>query len=106
MTLDTIVLAEELFDDDAMILQEPDMTELALCRRDGTGVRVAFGRVPWLGFWSRKRGGLRYVCVEPWFGADDPLDASGILEEKQDIRRLAPGGVFDWTVSIEPLDRI
>ena len=35
--------------------------------------------------------GMPYVCVEPWLGVDDPVDADGDIRRKQAIERLQPG---------------
>lgn len=98
-----IMLAESLFDEDAMIFRAPQSTHITLCRADGGRVRFSFGRVPYLGVWSKKRKGLPYVCLEPWFGVDDPIDADGDIAHKEGIQRLAAGGVFKMPMKIMPL---
>lgn len=103
LSMDSLILQEELFDEDAMIFTKPEMERISLCREDGTGITMDFGRVPWLGIWSRKRGGLGYVCIEPWFGVDDPLDSSGNLEEKAGIQKLEPGMAFEWHIVLTSL---
>ena len=97
-----IELNEELFDADAMLLHAPACEGATLRRRDGTGVRFEFGRVPWVGVWTRARSGLRYVCIEPWYGVDDPVDAQGDIERKPDIVRLPAGDTFEMSLSIRP----
>ena len=99
---EAIELREELFDADAMLLRAPACAGATLRRRDGTGVRFEFGRVPWVGVWTRARSGLRYVCIEPWYGVDDPVDAQGDIERKPDIVRLPAGDTFEMNLSIRP----
>ena len=100
---ETIELQETLFDADAMLLRAPACEGATLRRADGTGVRYEFGRVPWVGVWTRAHGGLPYICIEPWYGVDDPVDAQGDIEKKLDIVRLDAGETFTMKLSIRPL---
>ena len=63
---------------------------------------MGFGRVPWLGLWSRTGGGLRYICIEPWFGVDDEAIADRQLIHKTGIQRLAQGEEFAMDIGIHP----
>lgn len=94
-----ITLAQELFDADAMIFFAPQAQAMTLRRACGS-VRVAFGSVPYLGVWSKKRGGMRYVCIEPWFGVDDFEKSDGCIRHKAGMVTLMPGGQFVWPLSI------
>ena len=98
----SIVLAEALFDDDAMLFSRPTANAAVLERADHSGVRFEFGNVPWVGVWSRKRKGLPYVCIEPWYGVDDPVDAQGDIEQKRDIVHLPAGETFVMNMKITP----
>ena len=64
---------------------------------------VSLGGATCLGFWSMSGKGLPYVCIEPWWGLDDPWNASGKIEEKPLIEALASGGrrVFEIKIVIE-----
>lgn len=97
-----ITLREELFDDDALLVHHPKSTGAMLLRKDNTGMRFDFGQVPWVGIWSKKRKGLKYVCIEPWYGVDDPIDAAGDIEHKLDVVHLPAGEVFEMNMRISP----
>lgn len=99
---ETIVLQEEMFDADAMLIHKPACEGVTLCCRDGARVRIDFGRVPWVGVWTHARAGLKYICIEPWYGVDDPVDAQGDIDHKLDIVRLDPGKVFTMQLTICP----
>ena len=43
---------------------------------------------------------MAYVCVEPWFGVDDTVDASGALDETLGGQRLPAGEVFATSMRI------
>lgn len=86
-----ILLRPELFDRDAMILEALAARAATLRRRDGTRLRIDYGDVSFLGLWSMPGKGMPYVCVEPWLGVDDPVDADGDIRRKRAIERLQPG---------------
>lgn len=97
-----IELQEDLFEADAMLLRKPACDAATLRRKDGSGVRFEFGRVPWVGVWTRAHGGLPYICIEPWYGVDDPVDADGDIVKKLDIVHLPAGEAFEMKLSIQP----
>ncbi len=101
----SLTLEETLFDADAMLLGGGRVTELLLHRKSGRDVRFTCDETPWLGLWSRKRAGLPYVCIEPWFGVDDPEDASGDVTQKLDIQMLPPQMEFVMNYAMDILDR-
>lgn len=99
----TLVLTEDLFDEDAMLLRGGDISALCLCKKAGEALRITCDRTPWLGLWSRKRAGLSYLCIEPWYGVDDPEQADGAIEKKQDIQCLRPGETMSLCYSVARL---
>ena len=50
---------------------------------------------PHFGIWSKKDSG--FLCLEPWCGYSDYVDASGEIAEKSAIQSLKPQGVFERT---------
>lgn len=93
-------LEERLFAADAMILCSPAATQAHLRRKNGRDVRFFFDRSPFVGVWSKPGAGMAYVCVEPWFGVDDTVDASGALDDKLGVQRLPAGEVFATSMRI------
>lgn len=63
-------------------------------------VKVDFGTAPYLGVWAKPQA--PYVCIEPWFGLDDDVFATGKIEEKKGIVKLPAKEVFEFTVKVEP----
>ncbi|MBR3927543.1 MAG: aldose 1-epimerase family protein [Clostridia bacterium] len=86
-----IPLSGSLFKDDAMLFEAPASERCTLRRLSGKDITLDFGKVTWLGIWSRAREDLRYVCVEPWFGVDDEVGFMGDVSEKTGIECLKPG---------------
>lgn len=56
----------------------------------GHGFGMEYTGFRWLGIWA-KNTEAGFLCLEPWNGIADSLDASGELSEKLGIRKLAPG---------------
>ena len=100
MTLDG-----SLFEDDAMILDHPEINQIILRKAEGTDIRFTFDTVPYFGLWTRHLPGneVRYICLEPWFGVDDPVDADGLIEHKEGIRVLGKNETQSLTISAEAL---
>lgn len=98
----TISLSHTLFQDDAMIFDEIASRSITLSRKDGSCVRVEYADAPCVGIWSRGTPPLRYVCIEPWHGMDDPVNASGIFTDKAHCHILSPGESFVFPIRILP----
>ena len=102
-----IPLTEHLFDDDALIFKSVESTSVSVkCRRSARAVRIDTGGAPHLGLWAKP--GADYVCIEPWWGYDDPADAAdgelrhkpGELRHKPGIQPLSPGKTFETAITI------
>lgn len=85
-----IPLHSHLFDKDALIFKKLESREASLShRKRGPIVKLEFEDFDYLGIWAKP--GAPFVCLEPWLGIADSVDHSGILAEKEGIRKLAPG---------------
>lgn len=93
-----IVITQDIFAQDALLFDGLRSRGATLVRANGRNVHVDFGGAPCLGIWAKP--GAPYVCIEPWFGIDDPWNASGELCEKFRIRSLAAGGEFRFAVTV------
>ena len=97
-----LVLTGSLFEADAMLLEKPDVAGVTLQRVEGAFVRLEFDKVPWLGVWSKPAGGgLRYVCLEPWLGVDDPVDSNHDIEHKEAVQSLAAGEEAAFNLAVQ-----
>ncbi len=97
---DHLQLGDELFENDAFVLKQPDCKSVSLKHRDGETI-VTMSCDSWtaIGFWTKK--GAPFFCIEPWWGWADQVDSSGKLEEKAGIRKLHPGEQERLEYSIE-----
>ena len=94
-----IVITDDIFDNDAVILPSPASTSAELI--DGTGkayLKMEFGKVPYLLLWAKPKA--PYVCFEPWHGICDFKESTGELENKPGIITLPPAQSFEQKYSI------
>ncbi|WP_268036431.1 aldose 1-epimerase family protein [Algoriphagus sp. PAP.12] len=85
----TIQLHEHIFDGDALIFKHLKSRSITLNHKDrGPLVAMEFNDFDYLGIWAKP--GAAFVCIEPWLGVGDAADHSGILSEKDGIRKLSP----------------
>ena len=86
-------LSEEMFENDALILDGPGLSQITLCHPDRMPyVSVSCNTFPYLGIW--KKPGAPFVCLEPWDGRTDNVGAPADLEKKSGMISLAPGEVY------------
>ena len=97
---DKIQLTDHLFDQDALVFKGLKSNTVTLKSGNGTkAVRVDFPGFTHLGIWSKGKG-APYVCIEPWFGIDDPVGFKGDIPNKEGIVFLEPGEVFTCEYTI------
>ncbi|HJO94316.1 MAG TPA: aldose 1-epimerase family protein [Victivallales bacterium] len=95
-----IKLHKNIFNEDALIFTNVKSRNIYVKNnKTGRNVKVGITNHPDLGIWAKPSAS--YVCIEPWFGHDDPVDVSGHIENKPGILTLEPGNVFKTGYSIE-----
>lgn len=62
----TIPLQHELFDLDAVVLQDTSRTVTICSQKSQRSVTVAFPDFPFVGLWHAPKTDAPYVCIEPW----------------------------------------
>lgn len=93
-------LKKELFSSDAIVLKHIQSTSVSIkSAKTPHGLTVHFKGFPYLGIWETKGGD--FVCIEPWCGIADSVNASGKLEEKEGINLLQSSAKFEVGFSIE-----
>lgn len=86
-----IALSRGLFDNDALIYEIKGENIFTIqTEKNDYAVSVKFTDFPYVGIWSPPQTDAPFVCIEPWFGIADTIDATGNLKEKLGIRVLAP----------------
>jgi galactose mutarotase-like enzyme len=95
---DELPLNDQIFDRDALVFKNLHPRTLTLqSRSNPRWVRMQCGGAPDLGIWSKPKA--PFVCMEPWFGYEDPVDHRGDFSQKPGIFHIAPGS--SWTTRYE-----
>lgn len=93
-------LKKELFHKDAIVFKHLTSDSISIVSdKTPHGVKVHFPGFPYIGIWAAKDA--NFVCIEPWRGIADSVDASGNLEEKEGINSLAANGRLEIGYSIK-----
>ncbi|CAN5385515.1 aldose 1-epimerase family protein [soil metagenome] len=93
-----LALADDLFDDDALIWAPVESDSVRYGPADGAHLDIAFPRMPMLGIWTKP--GAHYICVEPWHGIADPEDYAGEYRDKPGVVEIPPGETRTFTMSV------
>lgn len=94
-------LSKSLFYKDALVFKNLQSTTISIgCKETPHGLSMSFDGFPFYGIWSAKDAD--FVCLEPWCGIADSIDASGKLEDKEGIIQLDPNQFWKntWTVEV------
>ena len=96
---DELPLKKELFYQDAIVFKTLQSSSIKIeSEKTENGLTVDFKGFPYMGIWSAKDAD--FVCIEPWLGITDSVNASGKLEDKEGILTLEGGDSFkaEWTI--------
>lgn len=95
-----IPLHASLFNDDALVFKHIQSNTISLCDESQEVIRVQTGGAPHLGIWSKPAA--PFVCIEPWFGYSDSINATGSWDDKPSMQILEAGSVFScrWAIEI------
>ncbi len=92
-------LSKDLFKADAVVLKHLRSTKIDLVSdKTPHGLSFLFDGFPYLGLWAAP--GADFLCIEPWCGIADSVEASGELKDKEGINKLEGGKEFSvaWMV--------
>ncbi len=95
-------ITENLFDDDALIVEENQAHAVSLCDKEGKPYLTVRFDAPLFGLWSPAKKNAPFVCIEPWYGRCDRENFTGDLSEREWGNKLQPAEPFyaEYTVSI------
>ena len=96
-----LALSEQLFADDAVILDHPASRSIRYAADRGPSIGLQWQGFRELGIWS-KPDGAPFLCLEPWRGFADPLDFDGEFSDKPGIMKTEPGEteILSYRISV------
>lgn len=96
----SLVLSEDLFKRDALIFANVDFDRVRLRHKDSDkGLQLSFLGFPHLALWAKP--GADYVCIEPWLGLPDRVDAPLEISEKPNFQSLGAGQKMEFVIETE-----
>jgi galactose mutarotase-like enzyme len=84
----TLALSEQLFRDDAVILDRPASTSVRYAANRGPSIEVSWQGFRELGIWSKQEA--PFLCIEPWHGFASPSNFDGEFIDKPGLMQIAP----------------
>lgn len=93
-------ITNDLFDDDALIIENNQAKKVCLCMPDKTPYLTVKFDAPLFGLWSPAKKNAPFICIEPWYGRADASNFSGQLQDRTWGNSLDKGKTFEKSYSI------
>lgn len=93
-------IQKDLFQYDALILENSQVREISLCTPDKKEFITVKFDSPLLGIWSPYKEKCPFVCIEPWYGRCDGVEFDGELQDRKWQQSLAEGEIFQCEYEI------
>lgn len=99
----SLPLTHQLFDEEAIVLQETPKTVTIQSLKSGRSVTADFPNMKYIGFWHEVKTDAPYVCIEPWTSLPSSKGEKTVLENQKDLLSLAPGETYQniWELSFK-----
>lgn len=90
----SFVLTDDIFDRDALIIENSGVTSVQLLN-DGKEIVTVNFTAPLFGIWSPVKKNAPFVCIEPWYGRADSADFNCDLTTREWGNKLSVGEAFE-----------
>jgi len=95
-----INLHSDIFIKDALVFKDLKSTKISLkSKKSDESVTVSYKGFPYMGIWAKHKA--PFVCIEPWLGIADGVNANQEIEKKEGIIKLAAKEQFKAMYTIE-----
>ena len=104
LTDDCIIpLTHNLFDDDAVVLENSGASVTLETDKDSHAITVEYPQMKYVGFWHSVKTDAPFVCIEPWSALPSRSGITESLETQPDLTALAPGmqHTNTWSITIK-----
>ncbi len=97
-----IRLRHNLFDEDAIVLEETSGEVTLHCKSGKKGVKMSYQDMPYVGFWHMPCTDAPYVCIEPWSSLPSRQGITEELEKQENLLSLEAGKrrTLSWSIEI------
>lgn len=96
-----LLLSYSFFENDALIFKELNSRQIQILEDNRPFLNFKFKSFPNFGIWTKQNA--PFICLEPWAGYSDVLNATGNIAEKQGIQMLERQTSKEYNFSIEIL---
>ena len=96
-----LALKHELFDNDAIVLDDPCRAVSIKNGKNDRFVRVEYPDMSYLGLWHAPHTEAPYVCIEPWVSLPSHSAYMEDIEKQEHLIALESGGIYENVVTIE-----
>ena len=96
-----LALTSNLFDHDALVIENHQTSVVSLCKKDGSPYLTVRMDAPLFGVWSPPGKQAPFVCIEPWYGRCDSEDFDGTLTQREWGNMVQPGNTWAASYVIE-----
>ncbi len=91
-------LTYSLFENDALIFKKLNSKCISIIENNIPILYFKFDDFPNFGVWTKNKAA--FICLEPWLGYSDSINATGNILEKEGIQLLNAKETFDCNFSI------
>ena len=99
-----IRLEHNLFDNDAIIMQDVCKTVYLKGKATNRSIKVSYPDMEYVGLWHMPKTDAPYLCIEPWMTLPSPDGKPEVLETKEHIGKVEPSKSFSTFFDIEIIE--
>lgn len=96
---DQLPLTYSLFEKDALVFKSLQSKQIQILENNNPILNFKFDNFPNLGIWTKLNA--PFICLEPWLGYADTINANGNILEKEGVKLLESNSDTAYSFSLE-----